>query len=88
MAIGASEGEVQRMILRQATVLGLLGIGGGVCLTAAGVPLMSSMVPDLAIPPVMAASAATLLFTVVLMAAWWPARRAARTEPTAVLKVP
>lgn len=88
MAVGASQGDVQRMILRQASVLGLLGIVVGVGLTAAGVPLMSSMVPDLVIPTVMAASATTLLFTVVLMAAWWPARRAAKTEPTVALKVP
>jgi len=88
MAIGASQGDVQRMILRQATTLGLLGIGVGVVLTAAGVLLVSSMIPNLSIPVLSATWATTLLFIVVLMAAWWPARRAARTEPTMALKVP
>lgn len=87
MAIGASQADVQRMILRQATMLGLLGIAVGVGLTGAGVPFVSRMVPDLAIPTLMAALATTLLFIVVLMAAWWPARRAAKTEPTVALKV-
>lgn len=55
MAIGASQGDVQRMILRQAAMPCLLGTGLGGGLTAAGVPLVSSMVPDLAIPIMMAA---------------------------------
>jgi putative ABC transport system permease protein len=87
MALGASQGDVQRMILRQATTLGLLGVGVGVVVAGAGVPLLSSMIPDLVIPTVMAGSATALLFTVVLMAAWWPARRAAKTEPTVALKL-
>lgn len=86
MAIGASQADVQRMILRQAATLGLLGIAVGVGLTAAGAPLVSSMVPELVIPIAMAASATTLLFIVVLVAAWWPARRAAKTEPTVALR--
>ena len=86
MAIGATPGDVQRMILRQAATLGLLGIVVGVGITGAGLPLVSSMVPSIAVPPVMAAVATVLLFAVVVMAAWWPAHCAARTEPTVSLR--
>jgi predicted permease len=86
MAIGATQGDVQRMILRQAAALGLLGTLVGVGVTGAVLPLVSKVVPNVSVPPVMAAAATTLLFAVVVMAAWWPARRAARTEPTLALK--
>jgi ABC-type antimicrobial peptide transport system permease subunit len=47
MAIGASQGDVLRMILRQAMTLGLWGIGIGVALTAAGAGFVSSVIPSL-----------------------------------------
>jgi ABC-type antimicrobial peptide transport system permease subunit len=89
LAIGATPGDVQRMILKQAATLGLLGTVLGAGLAGAGLPLVSSLLPtvDAAASTAIATGAATLLLAVVLTAAWWPARRAARTEPTVALRV-
>jgi putative ABC transport system permease protein len=86
MAIGATQRDVQWMILRQAAGLGVTGGGVGLGLAGAARPLLSRMVPDVWIDPAVAAAAATLLIGVVLMAAWLPARRAALIEPTLALK--
>ena len=48
MAIGATAGSVQRMILRQAAVLGAAGSVAGVCLSAVARPLLAGMVRDYA----------------------------------------
>jgi putative ABC transport system permease protein len=86
MAVGATEGQVRRMILRQAALLGVIGAAVGTCIAAAVRPLASSAIPDVTLSPtVVAATAATILGT-VLIAAWLPARRAARIEPTIALK--
>ena len=86
MAIGATPGDVQRMILRQAAALGAAGAGVGLGLALAVRPLMASMAQGVSINPALVAAAATLLIAVVLMAAWLPARRAARTQPTLALR--
>jgi ABC-type antimicrobial peptide transport system permease subunit len=89
LAIGATPGDVQRMILRQAGRLGLAGTLVGAGVVAAGLPLVSSLVSavDVAVSTATVSVAATLLLAVVLTAAWWPARRAARIEPTVALRV-
>lgn len=89
LAIGATPGDVQRLILTQAARLGLLGAVVGAGLAGAGMPLVSSLVPtvDATATAAIAIGAATVLLAVVLTAAWWPARRAARTEPTVALRV-
>jgi len=86
MAIGATQGDVHRMILRQAAGLGVTGAAVGLCLAGAAPPLVSGMVQDVWIHPAAVAAAAAFLMGVVLMAAWLPARRAARIEPTLALK--
>jgi ABC-type antimicrobial peptide transport system permease subunit len=86
MAIGATERDVRRMILRQAAGLGVTGAVLGLCLAAAARPLISGMVQDVRVSPAVVAATAALLVAVVLMAAWLPARRAARIEPTLALR--
>ena len=86
MAIGATEGDVQRMILRQAAGLGVTGAAAGLCLAGAVRPLISGMVQDASIGPAPVAATAAFLIVVVLLAAVAPARRAARIEPTLALK--
>ena len=49
MAIGATERDVQRMILRQAAGLGVTGAAVGLCLAGAVRPLISGMVQDVSI---------------------------------------
>jgi predicted permease len=86
MAIGASQRDVRRMILRQAAGLGIAGAVVGLGLAFAARPLISGLAQDVSIDPALAAATAALLIGVVLMAAWLPARRAARIEPTLALR--
>ena len=88
MAIGATAGDVQWMILRQAGALGLAGAAGGLALAAAARSLLASASTTVGtgVTPGVAASAAALLIAVELVAAWLPARRAARIEPTLALR--
>ena len=82
MAMGATQGDVRRMILRQAATLGIAGAALGLLLAAAARSLFSGV----SIDPVLAAAAAGVLIAIELLAAWLPARRAARIEPTLALR--
>jgi ABC-type antimicrobial peptide transport system permease subunit len=86
MAIGATPRDVRRMILRQAAGLAMSGAAAGLCLAGAAGPIVSGMIPDVWINPVVVGATAALLIAVVLTAAWLPARRAARIEPALALK--
>jgi predicted permease len=86
MAIGATQGNVQWMIVTQAVRLGIVGTLLGLGLAALARPLLSGMVPDVSIGTVAMAGAASVLVAVVLVASWLPARRAARIEPTLALR--
>jgi ABC-type antimicrobial peptide transport system permease subunit len=86
MAVGATQGEVQRMILSQAAGLGFAGAAFGLGVAVAARPFVSRIAQDLAVSPTVMVVTAALLIGVVLMAAWLPARRAARIEPTLALR--
>ena len=86
MAIGATQGDVQRMILRQAAGLAVSGVLVGLGVALALRPLVARLARDVSIDPGLVAATATLLAAVVVMAAWLPARRAARIEPTLALR--
>jgi hypothetical protein len=87
MALGASAGNMQSMVMRQAARLG--AIGGAVGLVLAGVigTLAQGLLVGVpAIDPI-AFGGTALLFAVVLTAACWsPARRAAGTDPATTLR--
>jgi len=86
MAIGASERDIHRMILRQAALLGLAGTTLGCCLAAVAQPLVSRLAQDVTIPFRSAVATTVLLLVLVTLAAWLPARRAARIPPTLALR--
>ena len=50
MAIGATERDVHRMILRQAARLGVAGAALGCCFAAMARPLVSRIAQDVSIP--------------------------------------
>jgi putative ABC transport system permease protein len=85
MAIGATERDVHRMILRQAAGLAVTGAAVGLCLAAAARPLISGMVQAVRLGPSVVAATTALLVAVVVLAALLPARRAARIEPAIAL---
>jgi predicted permease len=93
MAIGATERDIQWMVLRQAAVLAIVGAAAGLALAAVVRPFVSGMArsadlsaKDLLLNPSAVLVTAALLVGVVLVAAWLPARRAARIEPTLALR--
>jgi hypothetical protein len=85
-AIGATQHDLLRMILREALGLGIAGATVGLGLTVAARPFVTRVAKDVAIDSLTMASTTALLLAVVLLAAWLPARRAARIEPTQVLR--
>jgi len=76
MAIGATERDIHRMILRQAALLGLAGAALGGCLAAIAQPWVSRLAQDVSIPLRSAITTTGLLLVLVTLAAWLPARRA------------
>jgi putative ABC transport system permease protein len=86
VALGATEGDVRRLVLCQAARLGLAGVVLGSALVAGLRPVAASLAQDASLPPPLALGAAALLFALVTVAAWLPARRAARVPPTLALE--
>ena len=87
MAIGATPGDILKMVLRQG--LGTVGIGllAGLVAAFAGTRLLADLfygvTPN---DPVTYAAVAALLLAVVLLACWIPARRATRVSPVIALR--
>jgi putative ABC transport system permease protein len=86
MAIGATGGDVQRMIVRQAVALSIAGVTIGLGLTRAARPLIAGLVQEVSMSAPVVGSTVSLLVVVVLIAAWLPARRAARIDPAIALR--
>jgi putative ABC transport system permease protein len=86
LAIGATQRDVQQMILRQAAGLAVSGVLVGLGIALALRPLVARLAGAVSIEPGLVAATATLLAAVVMVAAWLPARRAAKIEPTLALR--
>ena len=87
MAIGATPGDILKMVLRQG--LGTVGIGllAGLVAAFAGTRLLGDLFYGVAPnDPVTYAAVAALLLAVVLLACWIPARRATRVSPVIALR--
>jgi predicted permease len=86
-AVGASAGELVRMILREAAALTLPGFAIGLLFVAGLFKVMESFVYGLSpADPVSIGCAVVFLVVLTLIAAWMPARRAARVDPSAALR--
>lgn len=87
VALGATPPQVQRLMLGQAGLTLVLGITGGLVgavFLARTLHAVLFEVPPL--DPASFAGAAVVTVAVGLTAAWWPAQRAARTQPSIVLR--
>jgi predicted permease len=87
MALGAQSGRVQRMILREASLLAIVGVAAGLAVGVAMSRLIATMLYGLkSYDPLTFAGASLLLLVVALSASWIPARRAARIDPLKALR--
>ena len=87
VALGASPGDVLRMVLREGLMLALLGLGFGLAGAAAATRLLASLLFEVRPgDPGTYAAVSTLLGLVALAAAYLPARRATRLDPLAALR--
>jgi len=87
MALGATAGDVGRLVLRDAFGMVAVGIAAGALLVQWARPLATNLIHDLkpAIAGPLAAGSA-VIFAVALLAAYAPARRAARVDPMVALR--
>lgn len=86
-AIGASTGDILRMVLRGSLVLTALGLGAGFALALAGAPLIASLVVGVSpADPLTLAASAALVVSAVVAASAGPAFRAARVDPLRALR--
>jgi ABC-type antimicrobial peptide transport system permease subunit len=87
MALGAAQGSVLWLVLRDALLM--VGVGAAIGLPAAlamtgyASSLLYGITPR---DPISAAAATGLLLAVALFASYLPARRASRIEPTIALR--
>jgi predicted permease len=87
MALGASDGTMRSMVMRQAARLGLAGGVAGLVLAAALGQLMNSLLVGVApLDPLTLGGTAALFAVVLAGACWIPASRAASTDPAVALR--
>jgi predicted permease len=87
MALGATTGDVTRMILKGAFGLVCAGLVVGVPVAVASQRFAASLVPGLAVQVALPIGiAGATMIAVALLAAYVPARRAARVQPVTALR--
>jgi putative ABC transport system permease protein len=87
MAVGATAGDALRLVLRQALVLTLCGIGAGLALAPLATRGMSSLLYGVTPhDPLTYAYAGAALIVVALAACLLPALRASRVDPAVALR--
>jgi predicted permease len=87
MALGATEGEVLKLVVSQGIVMALVGAAAGLMGALLLTHLMSSLLYGVRpFDPVTFAVVSVVLAGVALLASYIPARRAAKIDPTVALR--
>lgn len=87
MALGADRGDVLLLVLRQAALLIVIGLGAGLALATSSGRFMSSILFGVSpFDPLTLSAAVILLALVAALSALIPARRAAHIEPMVALR--
>jgi len=86
-ALGATDGDVMKLVVRQGLKLAMLGIVLGLVISFAVTRLLSSLLYGVsATDPLTFALITLLLIAVSLVACWIPARRATKVDPLIALR--
>ena len=86
-ALGADAPELVRMVVRQGTALGLIGVGIGLVLAAGASRTLTTFLFGIsAWDPLVFGAVTAALLAAALAASWVPARRAAGVDPVVALK--
>ena len=87
MALGARQGEIVRMVVRQGMIVALTGVVTGIAAAFALTRLMASLLYDVKpTDPVTFAAVVIALTATSLLASWVPAIKAARVDPLRALR--
>jgi putative ABC transport system permease protein len=87
VALGAGRRDILRLVLGHGAWLAGIGLGIGLAVSAAVMPLMKSMLLGVeGRDPVTFTATALVLAAVALAASYLPARRAARVDPIVALR--
>ena len=87
MALGATSGNILRLVLREGATLTLVGLAVGMLLAFAAARVMSHALCDVdPIDPVSIVVTMALLGSASLLAGYVPARRAAKIDPMEALR--
>jgi putative ABC transport system permease protein len=87
IALGASGGDILRLIVAKGVVLASLGIVAGLLLSASTASMMASLLYGVRPrDPVVFFIVPVLLFTVAALASYIPARRATKADPMLALR--
>jgi len=87
VALGATASDVRRLVLGEALRLSVLGAVAGLAGAAAATRLVRGMLFEVdPLDPSTLLGAALLLIAGSALASYWPMRRAARTDPAALLR--
>jgi putative ABC transport system permease protein len=87
LALGAQPNDVVRMVLRSSVTLALIGIALGACSAFAATRLLESLLFEIRPgDPASFASAGAIVFLASVLASYLPSRRAAKIDPTVLLR--
>jgi putative ABC transport system permease protein len=87
IALGARPGDMARMVLRQASRVGIAGLAAGLALALALTRFLKSILYGIQpTDPLTLGAACLLLIAVALAAGYFPARRASRMDPVIALR--
>jgi ABC-type antimicrobial peptide transport system permease subunit len=87
MALGATSGDLKRLVMREGARTTIIGVGIGLVLAAGIGKLLSGLLYRVSpFDPVVLTVAAVVLSTAAMLACYLPARRVTRVAPTEALR--
>jgi ABC-type antimicrobial peptide transport system permease subunit len=87
LALGASEPDLLRLVVRQGLKLAALGVAAGLTASAVVTRLLAGFLFGVSpLDPLTLAGVPVFLTLVTVLACWLPARRAARVDPLVALR--